>query len=112
MSKVEDVAAAIGFVLDNRSWDDCGEGFKEVCRECAAAAVAAMGIPTGHYDVQRLQIGSPVRKVRGYGFPGEIVSIFATKTGNIRFVVEATGQDYGGMLHIFNGDQLASDDEH
>lgn len=37
--KLEEVAAAIGFVLDNTRWEDCGDGFKETCRECAAAAM-------------------------------------------------------------------------
>jgi len=61
-----------------------------------------------HPDVKRLPIGTPVRKVKGYGFPGVVVAVFATTAGNIRFVVEATGDDYAGMLHIFNGDQLAA----
>ena len=60
-----------------------------------------------HPDVKRLPVGTPVRKAKGYGFPGVIVAVFATTAGNIRFVVEATGEEYAGMLHIFNGDQLA-----
>lgn len=63
---------------------------------------------SNHPDVKRLPIGTHVRKVKGYGFPGVIVAIFTTTTGNVRFVVEATGDDYAGMLHIFNGDQLAA----
>lgn len=43
----------------------------------------------------------------GYRFPGEVRAVFRTKLGAVRYVVEATGKDYAGMLHIFNGDQLA-----
>ena len=67
-----------------------------------------MGEMNNHPDVKRLPVGTPVRKVKGYGFPGVVVSVFTTTAGNIRFVVEATGDDYAGMLHIFNGDQLAA----
>lgn len=37
-TNLEEVAASIGFVLDNKRWEDCSEGFKETCRKCAAAA--------------------------------------------------------------------------
>ncbi len=52
------------------------------------------------------QIGDRVTKSAGYAFPGEIRSVFTNRAGLIRYVVEATGVDYAGMLHIFNGDQL------
>ncbi|MFN4168103.1 MAG: hypothetical protein ACK4HD_07345 [Pannonibacter phragmitetus] len=45
-------------------------------------------------------------KVGGYPFPGTVVSAFHTLSGQERFVVEATGEGYSGMLHIFNGGQL------
>ena len=57
-------------------------------------------------DMARLPVGAQVRKVTGYPFHGEIRSAFTTTAGQERFVVEATGADYAGMLHIFNGDQL------
>lgn len=57
-------------------------------------------------DVQRLPIGTPVEKVGGYPFPGTVVAAFHTLSRNERFVVEATGEQYAGMLHIFNGGQL------
>jgi len=50
--------------------------------------------------------GTKVIKKVGYGFPGVIVSAFETLAGKTRYVVEATGEGYEGMLHIFNGDQL------
>ncbi|MCA0027381.1 MULTISPECIES: hypothetical protein [unclassified Mesorhizobium] len=57
-------------------------------------------------DIPRLPVGTPVVKVLGYPYPGEVRAAFTTTSGNERFVVEATGPDYGGMLHIFSGDQL------
>lgn len=57
-------------------------------------------------DIHRLPVGTPVTKVLGYPFPGTVVAAFHTLSGQERFVVEATGEGYRGMLHIFNGDQL------
>ena len=51
-------------------------------------------------------VGDKVRKAKGYKYPGVVVSWFETLAGEIRYVVEATGEEYKGMLHIFNGDQL------
>lgn len=48
-----------------------------------------------------------VIKVAGdYNYPGVIVARFHTLKGKARYVVEATGTGYRGMLHIFNTDQL------
>jgi hypothetical protein len=47
-----------------------------------------------------------VVKPQGYPFPGEIRAVFRTKAGKWRYVVEATGDGYAGMLHIFDGDRL------
>lgn len=63
-------------------------------------------VPAEHYDVARLPVGTHVRRAGGYPFAGVVVSAFTTTAGNVRFVVEATGVDYAGMLHIFNGGQL------
>jgi hypothetical protein len=57
-------------------------------------------------DFPRLPIGTVVEKVGGYPFPGTVVTAFHTLAGQERFVVEATGEQYAGMLHIFNGGQL------
>ena len=57
-------------------------------------------------DIPRLPVGTPVEKVGGYPFPGTVVAAFHTLSGQERFVVEATGEAYAGMLHIFNGGQL------
>lgn len=57
-------------------------------------------------DIPRLPVGTPVEKVGGYQFPGVVVAAFHTLAGQERFVVEATGEAYAGMLHIFNGGQL------
>lgn len=53
-----------------------------------------------------MKIGDQVIKTSGYPYPGEIRAIFTTKAGLTRYVVEATGEGYKGMLHIFNGEQL------
>lgn len=52
-------------------------------------------------------VGGRVVKVDGYPFPGEVRSVFVTRAGAVRYVVEATGADYAGMLHIFSPRQLA-----
>lgn len=49
---------------------------------------------------------SVIKKTGDYNFPGKIVAAFLTLAGNERYVVEATGEGYTGMLHIFNADQL------
>ena len=54
----------------------------------------------------KFKIGDKVKKVKGYEFPGTIVSCFLTKEGNKRVVVEMTKF---GLLHIFNEEQLELD---
>lgn len=49
------------------------------------------------------KVGDKVNKVKGYKFPGTIVSVFNTIKGDIRLVVE---MDNFGLLHIFNENQL------
>ena len=49
--------------------------------------------------------GDEVIKVKGYAFPGVVVSTFNTLDGKARYVVESIVCE--GMLHIFNGDQLS-----
>src|SRR6478752_2736364 len=70
--------------------------------------------PTEFFDAARFRpvgpielIGDKVQKTQGYPFPGEVRSVFWTRSGQRRYVVEATGQDYAGMLHIFNREQLS-----
>jgi hypothetical protein len=55
---------------------------------------------------QPFKLGDLVRKRAGYEYPGVIVSIFTTRVGAVRYVVEADHPAFTGMLHIFNGDQL------
>jgi len=60
-------------------------------------------------DVEtEMPVGTQVVKVSGYSFPGEIRSSFTTRAGLLRYVVEATGADYAGMLHIFSPSQIAA----
>jgi hypothetical protein len=56
--------------------------------------------------LQSLKVGDLVRKRAGYEYPGIIVSVFTTRAGAVRYVVEADHPGFAGMLHIFNGDQL------
>jgi hypothetical protein len=47
-----------------------------------------------------------VRKIKGYKYPGVIVSIFYTLDKNVRYVVEADHPDFRGMLHIFSDNDI------
>lgn len=47
-----------------------------------------------------------VQKVKGYQWPGVVVSAFHTLDGKARYVVECTVPAVSGALHIFSGDQL------
>lgn len=49
------------------------------------------------------KVGDKVDKVKGYQFPGTVVSVFITTSGETRLVVE---MDNYGLLHIFNPSQL------
>ena len=55
---------------------------------------------------QSFKVGDLVRKRVGYEYPGIIVSVFTTRAGAVRYVVEADHPGFAGMLHIFNGEQL------
>jgi hypothetical protein len=55
-----------------------------------------------------LSVGHQVTKTTGYPFPGEVRAVFKTRAGLVRYVIEATGEDYAGMLHIFSPGQLAA----
>lgn len=55
------------------------------------------------------QIGDPVRKVKGYRWPGVVVAVFQTLEGQTRIVVECTVPEVAGALHIFNPEQLEAD---
>jgi hypothetical protein len=62
---------------------------------------------TGRYFV----VGDKVRKVKGYSWPGIVVSVFKTLGGQWRYVVECTVPEVAGALHIYNGEQLELLDE-
>lgn len=57
-------------------------------------------------DVYVFVKGDRVEKWRGYKFPGVVVSVFLTRRGERRLVVEADHPDFAGMLHIFKEDDL------
>jgi len=73
-----------------------------LARALTAAAPFLTQIPDGC-----LNVGHQVVKTKGYPFPGEVRAVFKTRAGFVRYVVEATGEDYRGMLHIFDATQLA-----
>jgi len=53
-------------------------------------------------------VDTPVAKISGYPFPGVVRSSFFTTKGDLRYVIEATGTEYAGMLHIFSPTQIAA----
>lgn len=53
-----------------------------------------------------IKFGDQVIKKKGYPFPGEVRSIFYTKNGEMRCVVECTVAGVEGCLHIYALEQL------
>lgn len=53
-----------------------------------------------------LKVGDKVEKVSGYKWPGVVVSVFDTLSGERRVVVECTVAEIAGALHIYNEKQL------
>lgn len=53
------------------------------------------------------QVGDRVEKVRGYKWPGVVVSVFETLGGKTRVVVECTVPEVRGALHIYSPEQIA-----
>lgn len=54
----------------------------------------------------QFKVGDLVRKHSDYLFPGTVVSVFSTRSGATRYVVEADHPEFAGLLHIFTEDQL------
>jgi hypothetical protein len=55
----------------------------------------------------KFNVGDKVKKVRGYKYPGVVVSAFVKSDGvTPRYVVECIGEGCEGMLHIFSETQL------
>jgi hypothetical protein len=54
----------------------------------------------------QLKVGDKVEKVSGYKWPGVVVSVFDTLSGERRVVVECTVSEIAGALHIYNEKQL------
>lgn len=54
-----------------------------------------------------MKIGDRVKKIKGYKFVGTVVAVFVTTEGQHRLVVQQDeAENGGGLLHIFNPDQL------
>jgi hypothetical protein len=54
----------------------------------------------------QFKVGDRVEKISGYQWPGVVVSVFETLTGERRVVVECTVAAVAGALHIYNEKQL------
>jgi hypothetical protein len=54
----------------------------------------------------KFKVGDKVYKPKGYKFPGIVVAVFQTTSGDIRVVAELIDN---GMLHIFSESQLELD---
>jgi hypothetical protein len=59
--------------------------------------------PTKNKLKMKFKIGDEVYKPKGYKFPGIVVSVFQTTSGETRIVAELKDN---GMLHIFSESQL------
>ncbi len=53
-----------------------------------------------------MQVGDHVQKIKGYKWPGIVVSVFSTLSGDIRVVVECTVPEVAGALHIYSLEQI------
>lgn len=53
-----------------------------------------------------LMVGEKVENIKGYKWPGVVVAIFKTTSGEWRVVVECTSKAVKGALHIYNLDQI------
>ena len=54
----------------------------------------------------KFKVGDKVFKPKGYKFPGIVVAVFQTTSGDTRIVAELIDN---GMLHIFSESQLELD---
>lgn len=54
------------------------------------------------------KVGDRVNKLKGYEFPGTVVSVFVTTSGQTRLVVE---MDNYMLLHIFSPENLCLKEE-
>lgn len=53
-----------------------------------------------------MKVGDRVEKIKGYKWPGVVVSVFSTMSGSLRLVVECTVPEVAGALHIYSPEQL------
>jgi hypothetical protein len=87
----------------------CGDSWP--CHACAGCRldtaldlIEALTAPMS--EDEALEPGTPIRKVSGYSFIGEVRASFQTKGGQLRYVCELVGDNGSGMLHIFNASQI------
>ena len=53
-----------------------------------------------------IKIGDCVEKIKGYKWPGKVVSVFFNLKEEKRIVVECTVSEVAGALHIYSPEQL------
>lgn len=53
-----------------------------------------------------MKVGDHVQKIKGYKWPGVVVSVFTTLEGHTRVVVECTVPEVAGALHIYSLEQI------
>ena len=54
----------------------------------------------------KFKVGDCVQKLKGYRWPGVVVSVFETLAGETRVVVECTVPAVSGALHIYSPEQI------
>ncbi len=57
-------------------------------------------------DPLQFQVGDKVQKLKGYKFPGVVVSAYHTLAGKDRYVVECTTPEVTGCQHIYSAKDL------
>lgn len=84
----------------------CSNHAKDCCGACKNTTFHPC-LCHSHPQQEGVSLGDKVEKVKGYRFVGTVVARFTTREGNVRFVVEQDiAENGGGLLHIFNSEQL------
>ena len=65
-----------------------------------------IGCLENHNPDTQIFIGEKVEKIKGYKWPGILVSRFYTRDKQLRYVVECTVPEVKGALHIYSPKQI------
>ncbi len=83
-----------------------------LCESCGPIQVdghgkcITIGCLENHNPDLNIAIGTHVEKIKGYKWPGVVVSRFPTLKKLIRYTVECTAPEVEGALHIFSPIQI------